>query len=319
MERVPCNLCGSEEHILLYQMPDKLFYPQEVFNVVQCTACGLGFVNPRPTFSEIQRYYPKAFFDEFKDHEEIHVERYRREEKYLFLIKRKVQTPYLLDIGCADGGFLRYLYHGGWHVEGVEPFITPNEELPFVIHHDWFPNIDFGKEKYDVITAWAVLEHVHDPMAYFSHAASLLKTDGCFIFLVNNLNSLQSRFLYAEDPPRHLYFYSEKSIRMYLKKVGLRLIKADYTDRIYQMSPRHWLEYFLCKISNRDFRYPPPPTLHEHLRRRQIQKPTMKDKLHYALDHPVGALDAFGVPLITQLQKWFKVYGNTVYVAQRVS
>jgi len=42
-------------------MPDRLFFRDEYFTVVECDQCGLGFVNPRPTISEIQKYYPAEY------------------------------------------------------------------------------------------------------------------------------------------------------------------------------------------------------------------------------------------------------------------
>jgi hypothetical protein len=53
METVACNLCGSTRHTALYQMPDRRGYQAGIFTVVECDRCGLGFVNPRPTFEDI--------------------------------------------------------------------------------------------------------------------------------------------------------------------------------------------------------------------------------------------------------------------------
>jgi len=61
----------------------------------------------------------------------------------------------------------------------------------------------------------AVLEHVHDPKAYFKKAGQVLKKGAMFVFLVTNFKSLSSRGLYLEDVPRHLYFFTEETVARY--------------------------------------------------------------------------------------------------------
>ena len=64
METVACNLCRSTRHTALYQMPDRRGYHPGVFTVVECNQCGLGFLNPRPPFADMGKYYPKEYYEE---------------------------------------------------------------------------------------------------------------------------------------------------------------------------------------------------------------------------------------------------------------
>ena len=34
----------------------------ELWNLVECRRCSLGYLNPRPTVDEIGRYYPEVYF-----------------------------------------------------------------------------------------------------------------------------------------------------------------------------------------------------------------------------------------------------------------
>jgi len=43
-------------------MPDRFFFREDFFTVVECDQCGLGFVNRRPTITEIQKYYPAEYY-----------------------------------------------------------------------------------------------------------------------------------------------------------------------------------------------------------------------------------------------------------------
>jgi len=60
LEAVACNLCGSERQTAVYAMPDRRYFREEFFTVTECDECGLGFVNPRPTIAEMQKYYPQS-------------------------------------------------------------------------------------------------------------------------------------------------------------------------------------------------------------------------------------------------------------------
>ena len=166
METVACNLCGSTRHTALYQMPDRRGYHAGIFTVVECNQCGLGFVNPRPLFEDMWRYYPKEYFEEeFAQNRAHHLRRYAREASYLRQIERKPGPKSLLDVGCANGDFPRFMRARGWHVEGVEVSASSQPITDFKVHPQQLPDIPVNQPTYDALTAWAVLEHVHDPMA----------------------------------------------------------------------------------------------------------------------------------------------------------
>ena len=54
MEQVRCVICGSEDHRPLFSKQSR---GGEAFTLVKCSRCGMRFVSPRPTGSEIGAYY----------------------------------------------------------------------------------------------------------------------------------------------------------------------------------------------------------------------------------------------------------------------
>jgi SAM-dependent methyltransferase len=243
METVGCNLCGSDNYRVIYSMPDARYFVDEWFNIVECINCGLGFVNPRPTDSEISKYYPMSYYDYF-DHEcGYHRRRYAAEAKFLPKITSNSHRL-LLNIGCANGDFPRFMQQHRWKVEGVEVSQYSKTITDFKIYKQDFREIEVCEPRYDAITAWAVLEHVHDPMGYFKKAAQVLKSGGVFVFLVTNFKSLSSRCLFLEDIPRHLYFFTEETVKKYLAEAGFDLIQTDYSNKIYSMRPVNFLRYY---------------------------------------------------------------------------
>jgi 2-polyprenyl-3-methyl-5-hydroxy-6-metoxy-1,4-benzoquinol methylase len=66
----------------------------------------------------------------------------------------------VLDVGCGDGAFFRYLGDRLGAGVGVEPALTePIEEERYRVVSGWFPDSFESSERFDVITMLAVLEH----------------------------------------------------------------------------------------------------------------------------------------------------------------
>ncbi len=196
---------------------------------------------------EMSRYYPASFYEYFDREPEYHQLRYASEARFLEKGASSA-PPLLLDVGCANGDFPRFMRERGWYVEGVEIALHANPILDFKVYEQEFQDIPVDEPRYDVVTAWAVLEHVHDPKAYFIKAGRVLRKGGKFIFLVTNFKSLSSRCLYAEDVPRHLYFFTEETVKKYLKEAGFVLIGKDCSNRVYSMHPVNWLRYFVYRF-----------------------------------------------------------------------
>lgn len=322
MEFVSCNLCGKSDHRLVYQKPDTKYSPSEFFSVVECLNCGLGYVNPRPALSEMGRYYPEDFYEYFNVDPVFQMRRYRMEASYLKEFgcgeegKRR-----LLDIGCANGDFPRLMMKEGWEVEGVEISQNAKEIGDFPVYRSSFPDLPIDQPRYDAITAWAVLEHVHDPMSHFKKAAQLLKSGGHFIFLVNNFHSIASRFLFLEDIPRHLYFYTEETVKEYLKQSGFEFIRADYSNKIYSLRPNNWLRYYMARMKGVELKFTDLPDTSYHAFSRRRQKEGFQLKLEYLVfllfSHPLAIVDKALMPIVERVQILNRRYGVVTFVARK--
>ena len=315
METVPCNLCGSTDLSFVYRRPDGVYFPDEWFDVAECNGCGLGFVNPRPRFDEMARFYKADYYDGFV--EEDHTDRYRAEGAYLPPIAPHAVSPKLLDIGCGIGDFARYAAGLGWQVEGVEPFCpVPIDDFP--VHRQSFDSIAGLEEQFDAVTAWAVLEHVHDPMAYFKKAAAVLKRGGTFVFLVTNFDSLSSKRLFQEDAPRHTYFFTRKTIKIYLNQVGMRLERADFSDEIFGMGSRGAFAYAVTRfLKRRAFEWRDLPMAYRDFLAAEHKKTGLGSLLDYSLSHPIAFVDRMAEPLVTGWQKLARSYGIVTYVGKK--
>jgi SAM-dependent methyltransferase len=315
-------------------MPDRLYFREEFFTVVRCDRCGLGFLNPRPTIAEMSKYYPAEYFQNAptKSNARYLRRRFSREAEFLKSIEQRSETPNakrqtpnastnsprLLDVGCADGAFPRFMMARGWNAEGVEISEVAQQIRDFRVYAEEFQNIPVDAPTYDAVTAWAVLEHVHDPMAYFRKAAAVLKKDGLFVFLVPNFVSLASRALFCEDIPRHIYFFTRETVRQYLEKNGLRLEAEDNGRGIYKLAPYNWLGYMLrTKLLGREYRYQDVPLSSKEFRRLRGLPSGLVTALKYAGYSPVSVMDRMLWPAIESAQMLAKRYGVSTYVARK--
>jgi SAM-dependent methyltransferase len=301
-------------------MPDRQGYHAGVFTVVECNQCGLGFVNPRPRFQDMGKYYPKEYYEEgFAQNRAYHLGRYAREASYLRQIERKPGPKSLLDVGCANGDYPRFMRARGWHVEGVEVSAFSQPITDFKVYPQQLPDIPVNQPTYDALTAWAVLEHVHDPKAYFRKASEVTKAGGLFVFQVPNFNSLASRRLFLEDIPRHLYFFSEKTVRRYLEETGFALEEAHFGRDIFVQPSCNWLHYYVqTKLRRQPFAYADLPMARPEFLKCYNLKPAILSTLKYAVAQPLTALDRALLPALTWIQILRKTYANSTYVARRL-
>lgn len=321
METVACNLCGSRRQTLAYEMPDRRFFPEEFFRVVECDDCGLGFVNPRPSIQEISKYYPPEYFQGpgTQSFARYLAKRFSQEARYLECVSDSVRPRTLLDVGCANGDFPRFMAARGWQVQGVEVSPSAQQIKDFPVFTQEFHHIRVDRPGFAAVTAWAVLEHVHDPMAYFQKAAQVLKKDGVFVFLVPNFQSLASRHLFTEDIPRHLYFYTRATVRQYLEKTGFFLEAEDNRGNVYRAPPANGLQFFLkTKLRRKEFPYEDLPLSSKEFRKVHGLTPGIGAALKYAAYSPPSVIDRMLWPIVEWVQVLRGTYGTTTYVARKL-
>jgi len=230
LEHVSCDCCGSNQYTVRYRKPDYWLW-LELFEypVVECADCGLVYVNPRPPYDRMERYYPSGYHDD-RDTSE-HRRRYEIQRDYLPSLDREK----VLDIGCARGDWLHFLKDKYQNISayGVDFYCESINFNDITFTRGDLPSCGLPAGYFDLITAWAVFEHLHSPDRYFSEVARIIKPGGRFIFLVTNADSLYGRMAYREDIPRHLYHFSPRTITTYASKHGFNVTRIKFDDRLW--------------------------------------------------------------------------------------
>lgn len=208
----------------------------ESFALVKCTKCELVFTNPRPKDDELGKYYQS---EEYISHTDkgnslINV-LYKLVRSYTLSQKRKLINSYnsngtVLDYGCGTGNFLKALQKKGRLVYGIEPDAKArkivSDKLTSKIHSS-IQEIQ-GDTKFDVVTAWHVIEHVSNLKETLKDIRKKINKGGYFIVAVPNLKSFDSTY-YGEhwaayDVPRHLYHFSQSSFKNLAEKTKFKLV-----------------------------------------------------------------------------------------------
>ena len=143
----------------------------------------------------------------------------------------------ICEIGCGAGKLLlacRELGHSVWGIEpdpkaravalskGLQVEDGTAENLPSQLQKAYF----------DVIIMRHVLEHCLDPMLALANLKGLLKQGGVFICEVPNNGSIGAQW--AGDSwshlgvPRHVNFFTEKSLVAYIQRAGLEIISTQF-------------------------------------------------------------------------------------------
>ena len=94
-------------------------------------------------------------------------------------------------------------------------------------------------QKYDVVTMWHVLEHVHQLHEYIDQIKRVLKPDGVAIIALPNYTSLDAQqyaaYWAAYDVPRHLYHFTPTAVAKLAEKHQMKLaaINPMWLDAFY--------------------------------------------------------------------------------------
>ncbi len=230
-----CPVCQSQTFEKYLTVKDYTV-SQEQFKIVTCKKCGFRFTNPRPDGKAIGEYYKaESYISHSNTSKGLISKIYQEVRKFtlkgkLNLINKLSPTKgKLLDVGCGTGMFLSITHEDGWKVNGIEPDrkarAIAEETNKIKITEEILSS--FQNEKFEVITLWHVLEHVHELNATIDWLKERLSKDGSLIIAVPNHESKDAE-IYQEqwaayDVPRHLYHFSQKSIKQLFANHGFEL------------------------------------------------------------------------------------------------
>ncbi len=235
----PCPICNKEDISTLLHTKDYSLTGED-FQIIQCANCTLEYTDPAPSKEAIAPYYNFPSYISHTDTKEGLVNKmYHKVRNHTLTQKTNwVQSLFtghkgqLLEVGAGTGAFADSMSKKGWKVTALEPDASSRQKALDNYNLNILPIEElFHLEpaKYEVITLWHVLEHVHDLNAYMKIFHSLLKPNGRLIIAVPNYTSYDAgyykKYWAAYDVPRHLYHFSPLSMHYLAKKHKMSIIQ----------------------------------------------------------------------------------------------
>jgi SAM-dependent methyltransferase len=228
---------------VLFEGTDRLYRTtRKRFRVVECDACRLMRLEPRPGPEELRRYYPENYWFAPEPGTAARLEEaYRRFvlRDHLNFVRRALrdagQQGPVLDVGCGGGLFLRMLKEDGTRVAGLDfsaraASIAWRGGVPAMAAS--LPAAPLRPASCAVITMFHVLEHLEDPYAYLESARALLKPQGRLIVQVPNVASWQFLLLGENwsglDVPRHLIDFRARDLDNLLDAAGFQVLRRKH-------------------------------------------------------------------------------------------
>jgi SAM-dependent methyltransferase len=248
-----CAVCGGTSLRHLFSTRDHL-RPGDPTNyrVEWCDDCRYGRVGARLTPAQVRQLYDVPYYT----HQRVGAapvksvaERLRTRLAWSFdqgsdfsPTELALQGGVALDIGCGDGPSMRKFRDAGFAAVGIEPdpdarrnaiaaqvgevYDGTGEELPVALE---------GRQ-FDVVLMSHMLEHCLEPAIVLRNAHRVLRRNGILVVEVPNnevLGFSRFRALWPwTDVPRHLHFFTPKSLHRLLEAAGFtvsRLILLGFT------------------------------------------------------------------------------------------
>lgn len=226
--RTSCPCCGSIAIRKVLTCKDYTV-SNEIFDIWECAGCTVRFTQDIPDQDSIGTYYQSDSYISHTDTEKGMVNKvYKVARNFTLNWKMKIvkqslgnslQPGALLDIGAGTGAFLHKACVCGWSVTGLEPDEGARKicrekyglqpEAPEKL-------FELASGKYDVVTMWHVLEHVHPLHEYMDQVKRVLKPGGVALLALPNYVSRDAQHYKthwaAYDVPRHLYHFTPTAV-----------------------------------------------------------------------------------------------------------
>lgn len=216
--------CGSESFSFVVRVKNR--------KIVKCDACGLErtekLVSARDTkkiISSVEKDFLEEYLGEIESYREYFSGKVKKISKY-------IQKGKLLDIGCGPGVFLEEMKKAAFTVLGVDMSAVvvdycKSKSLQVMrksIYDSYFKN-----RKYDIVSAFQVIEHTTDADKFIKKIYPLLRKNGLITLSTPDVDGfiakIQGTKWFEYYNLEHNYFFTMESIKILLEKNGFEILE----------------------------------------------------------------------------------------------
>ena len=220
----------------------------------RCSACGLYFRNPMPTYTELESLYGEAWKEPVLARSEtggteVTLARAYVRELVHSIGRQSLAGLRILDFGAGRGAMLDALCGAGAEVCGVDPF---GHEYLRARGYECHPDLGGVNGKVDGIVMFDVLEHLQAPWETLSELRDCLVQGGWICVAVPNPTGLNAKLMREQwreaRRPGHLMFPSPRTVEQMLERAGFVRARRLRWHIRYHGFPRCILDSILQSV-----------------------------------------------------------------------
>ena len=231
-----CVCCEADAVTLVGPIPPAICFAGRTLStplvggdLFRCGSCGLAFRYPSLDKAELDALYRRGKAENWQAPQKTRVD---------WKIANQWLSRYLkpdgaiLDVGCYDGGFLRSI-GSGYRRYGIEMHEAAQKKAQnrgiHILGAD-FATLSEAKEDFDVVVAFDVIEHTHNPFAFLSDLAKVTRENGMIIISTGNTDALSWRIMGSSywycSVAEHLSFVNPRWCEWAARGVDLELVQV---------------------------------------------------------------------------------------------
>ena len=242
-----CALCGGAQRAVVFE--------KRGWEFMRCGGCGLVSLHPMPTVAELAAHHERSYRDgayatfAAADHVRTMIARRR-----LAAVRQLAPAGPWLDIGCSTGSFVAEAVAVGLDAEGLEVSSAAVEQARargLTVRRGAVEDHEPAR-RYAAVTAFDVVEHLPDPVAFVRRVGSWLVPGGVLAVTLPDIASPTARLLgrqwFYYAPPDHVHYFTPATARRLLETSGLtdvavrpfhKPLTLDYAvTQLASMAPR---------------------------------------------------------------------------------
>ncbi|MCM8794461.1 MAG: class I SAM-dependent methyltransferase [Candidatus Omnitrophica bacterium] len=248
-----CAGCGCEESRPAVGREDGL-------QILECAACGLAYVDPRPSSEQLKEYYSSDYFQVKKDF--FHGQDYcqARDQSVSsgtvtgyrqITAKLELEGKSILDVGCGSGALLESLKpHRPARLVGIDvaehPLEFGRKRYGLELTCAALEKAGFAHETFDLLLMIDLIEHVENLPSFLREAMQVLRPAGKIFVLTPNYEAFRragSHWVELHKDFEHLQYFSRSSMAVLAGRAGLRLVDwwTEGLPVFLRPYPKRWL------------------------------------------------------------------------------
>jgi 2-polyprenyl-3-methyl-5-hydroxy-6-metoxy-1,4-benzoquinol methylase len=217
-----------------------------------CARCGLIYQSPLPTRASMVAYADAEYeAGAYREYVAARAMKIRHFEDRIDQLQGRIPRGRLLDVGCSCGYFMEVAASHGFDVRGVEfsksAIAAASPGIRDRIVHGSLEDLP-PAERFDVISAFDLIEHVPDPFAFLAQCRERLGPSGMLALSTPDTGHVLRPLMRSRwpmlQPMQHLHLFSARALRHTLEAAGFRDVTVATAYKTLS------LEYLFDQISS---------------------------------------------------------------------